>query len=172
MAQGQTYIGDLKARIDVPAHGQTADGMHRVFMNFVPNDRFDERATFGTYKYWKVKPFEWSTREVHEWSHFSTMTDKWEDAGPREGNLCFPQGLQWGIELAAQEFDCNVWMEFRLEYLDPADHKASALYLNLHVFGLKEMQDLNRFVQAFASRINREARRWARESVHWSVECI
>ncbi len=166
---GQTSIGVLKARVDVPPLGQTADGKYRVFMNFLP--RKANVRTMGTYKYWK-RQIGSSEYEMRVWSRYDHMHSKWEEVGIRKLDLSFSQALQWGIESAADEFDCNVWMEVRTEYLDPTDPSARAMYYNIHVFGLDEVKDLNRFVQAFASRINREAKYWSRQSVDWSIECI
>lgn len=169
--QAQTVIGDLKARVDVPPLGQTADGKYRVSMNFLPNNHCNLPAS-GTYKYWKKPIREGSKCEMHEWSRYNIMTNKWEDVGYHVNNLCFHQALQWGIELAAQELDCNVWIEVRTEYLDPTDTSSRALYYNVHAFGLDEVKDLNRFVQAFASRINRDAKSWLHRNVDRSIECV
>lgn len=167
----RTRIGDVRLRTDLTAHAKTVDGKERVFLNLVPNKEFGHLRAFGSYRFWRVPFCEGSERLIHEWRYFDSMrTDTWQPVEPRDGNICFPGMLQWGIEAIAHELECDVWMTFRTEYQDPGQLSDTATIVVIHLFGLDKVRNLNNFVQAIASKINREAKRWMRESATWDLE--
>ncbi|HEY1074806.1 MAG TPA: hypothetical protein VGE59_03870 [Patescibacteria group bacterium] len=168
-----TIIGKIILRTDVPARGRTADGKERVFLNFIPDANFGLQRMWGSYMFWRTAPYEGAVSRVHVWKHFDSMrSNQWKEVLPRSGDLMFPQQLQWGLEQVAHDLNCDIHIKFDEEFLDPDKPEARAIRCCIHLFGLTEVRNDSGFLEAVATRIDREARRWSAESSDWSIEDI